>query len=211
MSLETLESPCEAMNALASGGSREENSIALDIGTVLRRLRKQRGLSLNDLAQLCGVSRSMLSQMETGRSIPSVLVLCKVARTFDVPVTVFLKSQDEDLPSFLSGEETPLRISADGKCAWRSLMPEAGGRKTEFYELTLRGGGIEKVQPYPQSVRATLALNEGSLLVALGGRRHQLAEGDVIEFSAHLPHAYINPGRAEALAYLVLRHPQKAA
>jgi len=210
MSLHALETPFETANTLADMmSSREEDSIALGIGKVLRELRKQRELSLNELAQLSGVSRSMLSQMETGRSIPSVVVLCKIARTFDVPVTVFLKSESDEQPCFLSGEETPLRISADGKCAWRCLMPDGQERKTEFYELTLRGGGIEKVAPYPQGVRANLALNEGSLLVALGGRRHRLTAGDVFEFAASAPHSYINPGSAEALAYLVLRHQQR--
>jgi len=211
MNLQALESFYQPVDNMASrgGSEREEGSIAQGIGKVLRELRKQRELSLNDLAQLSGVSRSMLSQMETGRSIPSVVVLCKIARTFDVPVTVFLKSEASEQPSFISGEDTPLRISADGKCAWRALMPEGQERKTEFYELTLRAGGIEKVAPYPQGVRANLAISEGSLFVALGGQRHRLGAGDVLEFSASQPHSYINPGSAEVLAYLVLRHQQK--
>lgn len=184
----------------------EEDSIALGIGKVLRELRKQRELSLNELAQLSGVSRSMLSQMETGRSIPTVVVLCKIARSLDVPVTVFLKSDHADKPNFLSMEETPLRISADGKCAWRTLLPEGSERKVEFYELTLRAGGIEKVTAYPQGMRASLAVSEGGLFVALNGRRHRLTTGDVLEFSASTPHSYINPGDVKALAYLVLRH-----
>jgi transcriptional regulator with XRE-family HTH domain len=210
MSLHVLASACPPPVIDADAMTvREEDSIALGIGKVLRELRKQRDLSLNDLAQLSGVSRSMLSQMETGRSIPSVVVLCKIARSFDVPVTVFLGPESGEQPSFLSGEETPLRISADGKCAWRSLMPEGHERKTEFYEITLRGGGIEKVAPYPQGVRANLAVSEGSLFVALGGQRHRLTAGDVFEFAASAPHSYINPGPAEALAYLVLRHQQR--
>ncbi len=211
MSLHALKSHYETVNPLEEMSSREEDSIAQSIGKVLRELRKRQELSLNDLAQMSGVSRSMLSQMETGRSIPSVAVLCKIARTFDVPVTIFLKDEGSEQPNFLSSEETSLRISADGKCAWRSLMPEGQGHKTEFYELTLRGGGIEKVSPYPQGVRANLAVSEGCLSVALGERRHRLTTGDVFEFSASQPHAYINPGNSKALAYLVLRHQQRLA
>ncbi len=210
MSLHALDSQYETANALMETGGLEEDSIALGIGKVLRELRKRRDFSLNDLAQLSGVSRSMLSQMETGQSVPSVLVLCKVARAFDVPVTAFLKAESDEQPSFLSGEETPLRISADGKCAWRSLMPEERhGRGAEFYELTLRGGGIEKVPAYPQGIRANLAVSVGSLFVGLRGRRHRLVAGDVFEFAASVPHSYINPGNTEALAYLVLRQPQR--
>jgi transcriptional regulator with XRE-family HTH domain len=206
MNLHVLERFSEPLEKAEVGGMREEISIAQSIGKILRDLRKRRELSLNDLAKLSGVSRSMLSQMETGRSIPSVLVLCKIASTFDVPVTVFLESEGGKRPTLLSAEETPLRISADGKCAWRSLMPGGQERKTEFYELTLRGGGIENVPPYPQGVRANLAVSKGSLVVVLDGRRHQLAEGDVLEFHARDAYALINSGNMEALIYLVLRH-----
>lgn len=186
---------------------REEDSIAIGIGKVLRELRIYKGLSLNNLAQLSGVSQSMLRQIETGRSVPSVLVLCKIARSLDVPVTVFLKSEVGEPPKFLSAEETPLRISAGGKCAWRTLMPDGPEGKTEFYELTLRAGGIERVEAYPEGVRANLAVREGWLLVALQERRYRLGAGDVFEFGVGLPHSYINPGKTEVLAYLVLNPP----
>lgn len=185
----------------------EENSIARSIGAILHDFRKQRELSLSDLAQLSGVSRSMLSQIETGRSVPSVVVLCKIARTFNVPVTVFLKNELEERPTLLNAEETPLRVSADGKCAWRSLMPNQHENKTEFYEITLSGGAIEKVEPYPLGTKAILAVSEGSLMIALGGQRHCLSEGDVFEFQAKLAHSYINPGTHNALLYLVLQFP----
>lgn len=210
MSLHTLESAAVPSATEAETFSMpEEDSFAKDIGKNLRELRKRRDLSLNDLAQLSGVSRSMLSQMETGRSIPSVLVLCKIARSLEVPVTFFLRLENDEQPSLISGEETPLRISAEGRCAWRTLWPEKREHKTEFYEITLRGGGIEHVPPYPPGVRANFALSQGSLCVALGGRRHWLSAGDVFEFAASMPHSYINPGSTEALAYLVLHHPQR--
>lgn len=207
MSLHLLENTaCPPAPPMEEADLREEDAIALGIGRVLRELRKQKGLSLNDLAHVSGVSRSMLSQMETGRSVPSVVVLCKIARGLEVPVTAFLKSAEGEAPSFLSAEQTPLRISADGKCAWRTLTPGDRDRHAEFYEVSLRAGGIEKAPPYPQGVRANLAVSEGLLLVAIGGQRHRLAAGDVLEFAAGAPHSYINPGNGEALFYLVLHH-----
>jgi transcriptional regulator with XRE-family HTH domain len=183
-----------------------EEKLAQAIGNVLRELRKQRGFSLNELAQLSGVSRSMLSQIETGRSVPTVLVLCKIAQSFDVPVTTFLKTDSAESPLLISGEETPLRISADGRCAWRTLTPENSGRKIEFYELTLRAGCIEHVPAYSIGTKANLAVNEGWLVVAINSRRYQLTTGDVLEFSANTPHSYINLSEKKALAYLVIRH-----
>jgi transcriptional regulator with XRE-family HTH domain len=207
MSFHTLESCLTSVDKAEDYRAHEEGPIAQTIGKVLHDLRKQRGFSLNDLARLSGVSRSMLSQMETGRSTPSVAVLCKIARTFAVPVTAFLGAEETEHPALLSAEQTPLRVSADGKCAWRSLMATQQERKIEFYEITLQAGGIEKVASRPPGTKAILAVSAGYLLVALGGLRHRLDEGDVFEFPASVAHSYINPGHDQALLYLVLQLP----
>src|SRR3954468_527199 len=55
------------------------------VGRNLRRLRIQRGHSLERLAKLSGVSRAMLSQIELGRSVPTVNLLWKVVQALDVP------------------------------------------------------------------------------------------------------------------------------
>jgi transcriptional regulator with XRE-family HTH domain len=185
--------------------AHEERPIAQSIGRVLHDLRKQRGLSLHDLSRLSGVSRSMLSQMETGRSIPSVVVLCKIARTFAVPVTVFLKTKEAECPTLSSAKDTPLRVSADGKCAWRSLMATRQERKIEFYEITLQAGCMEKVPSYPPGTKAVLTVSAGCPVVALDGLRYRLNPGDVFEFPASVAHAYTNPGDGKALLYLVLQ------
>jgi len=208
MSFQTLDS-CLRSVAETKDYNDEEGSIALTIGHVLHDLRKQRNLSLNDLARLSGVSRSMLSQIEIGRSVPSVIVLCKIARTFDVPMAAFLGPEVIAGPIRLSAEETPLRVSPDGKCAWRSLIQNKLDRKTEFYEVTLLGGAIEKVAAHPLGSKTTVAVNEGSMVVALAGLRHPLNEGDVFEFQSNIAHAYINPGNDQALLYLVLQLPRQ--
>ncbi|MFZ4698811.1 MAG: XRE family transcriptional regulator [Candidatus Methylumidiphilus sp.] len=207
MSFQTLESyPVEAEKA-ESQMAHEEDPIARSIGKVLHNLRKQRELSLNDLARLSGVSRSMLSQMETGRSIPSVVVLCKIARTFDVPVTVFLGTETLESPFLVRGKETLSRVSAGGKCTWRTLTEIKRERKFKFYEISLRGGGVEKVSPHPPTTKAILAVSTGHVLLDLDGQSHRLHEGDVFEFPACVAHTYINPTHEYALLYLILQLP----
>jgi hypothetical protein len=113
--------------------------------------------------------------------------------------------------TLVSSEDSVLRVSADGKCAWRSLMPENAQRKIEFHEITLRGGCIEKVAAYPEGSWANLTVNEGSFLVVFGGRRQLLSSGDSLQFAASLEHSYVNPGNSNALVYLVVRLPVMGA
>jgi transcriptional regulator with XRE-family HTH domain len=184
--------------------------MARSIGRALRDLRKQRGLSLNDLARASGVSSSMLSQVENGRSTPSVAVLWKIAKALDVPVNRFLRDWEAPArPILLRGRETPLRISARGQCAWRTLQPSGPPRKMEFYEITLRGSGVEEIPAASEGTWANLALAAGEIVVSLGHFRQGLRPGDTLQFPADTAHALINPGRNEAVMYLVISPPRR--
>ncbi|MDF3025449.1 MAG: hypothetical protein K0R10_2810, partial [Alphaproteobacteria bacterium] len=62
------------------------------VGANLRRLRTKRGHSLERLAKLSGVSRAMLGQIETAKSVPSIGVLWKVAMALQVPFATLIAS-----------------------------------------------------------------------------------------------------------------------
>ena len=61
------------------------------VGVNLARLRAERQLSLDAFARASGVSRAMLAQIESARSVPSIKVLCKVAGALKVSVAAFLR------------------------------------------------------------------------------------------------------------------------
>ena len=64
----------------------DDDVISLCVAHNLQRLRSKRHLSLDGLARACGVSRAMLAQIESGRSVPSIKVLCKIAKGLKVSV-----------------------------------------------------------------------------------------------------------------------------
>ncbi|HEX5035990.1 MAG TPA: helix-turn-helix transcriptional regulator [bacterium] len=59
-------------------------------GKNLRRLRRQRGLSLDRLAEVSGVSRAMISHVELGQSAPTIVTLDKIAKGLGVSIMSFL-------------------------------------------------------------------------------------------------------------------------
>lgn len=188
----------------------EDIDMARSIGRILRDLRKERGQSLNELSLASGVSTSMLSQIENGRSTPTVAVLWKIAKALDVPLARFLQTYESSARAvLLRGQETPVKISGAGLCSWRTLSPDAPNRRAEFYEIVLRGGGVEEVPPIEEGW-VNLALVSGEVIVALGNRRYPLRPGDTLQFSANLPHAYQNPDREEALMYVVVSRGRSA-
>jgi DNA-binding XRE family transcriptional regulator len=70
----------------------------IDIGGVIRanllKLRLERGLSLGELAELSGASLSTLEDLASGKSFPSVELLWKLGRVFDVPCTAFIEESE---------------------------------------------------------------------------------------------------------------------
>src|SRR6476469_303745 len=71
------------------------------VGENLRRLRTQRGLSLEKLAQQSGVSRAMLGQIELGQSAPTINVLWKVASGLGVTFSALITAQQRSGPLVL--------------------------------------------------------------------------------------------------------------
>lgn len=66
-------------------------SINTVIAKNLNRLRNERNLSLGQLAELSGVSKVMLSQIEKGDSNPTVNTIWKIASGLNVPYTAILE------------------------------------------------------------------------------------------------------------------------
>src|ERR1700710_1329985 len=78
------------------------------VGVNLRRLRSKRGLSLQRLAQQAGVSRAMLSQIELGRSTPTISLMWKISQALDVTFSAFLTTQQGRTPVVLSAQSCKL-------------------------------------------------------------------------------------------------------
>jgi transcriptional regulator with XRE-family HTH domain len=171
------------------------------IGRTLRDLRRQRGLSLSEVSEAAGVSTSMLSQVENGRSTPTVVVLWKIAHAFDVPMTRFLADFEAVEPAtVLRRQEAPVRISGQGRCIWRNLAPDA---ERGFFELTLKEQASEEVPALAERDWTFVAVIRGEVAVTLDGHRYALGAGDVLKLAARLACSIGNPGTGEAVLHLV--------
>jgi rhodanese-related sulfurtransferase/transcriptional regulator with XRE-family HTH domain len=172
----------------------------------LRALRMQRGLSLDVLAGLSGVSRQTLGQIEIGRTVPTVATLWKIANAFDVPFSVLLARPVDRSTRLLRESKAKRLVSADGRFSSRALfLPDDRG-KVEFYELWLAGHGREDAEPHAPGTREHLMVTSGRLTLEVGPETFELARGDAIVFTADVRHAYANPASEECRMNLVMTY-----
>jgi transcriptional regulator with XRE-family HTH domain len=178
------------------------------VGGHLRRLRGRRGLSLERLAQASGVSRAMLSQVELGRSTPTVNVLWRIARALQVPFSALVAEPEVRRHAVLRHREGKVLSSHDGAFTSRALFPFDEPRRVEFYELRLAPGAVEPAAAHPPGTSEHLAVSAGRVQIEVGGERTDLLTGDALVFLADRPHAYANTGRDEAVLYLVMTYTE---
>jgi transcriptional regulator with XRE-family HTH domain len=176
------------------------------VGRNLRKLRTERGLSLEGLAQASGVSRAMLGQVELGQSAPTINVLWKIAHAVDVPFSALLNGQQTPGVQLLKAVDAKRLLSHDGSFSSRALFPFDSPRRVEFYELTIAPNGLERANPHAPGTIENLVVARGSAEVEVEGKVHLLSTGDAILFEADVAHQYRNTGKSEAVLYLVMTY-----
>lgn len=170
----------------------------------LKLIRHTKGYSLDKLANRCGVSRAMLSQIEQGKSVPTISVLWKIANGLSVPFSELLKEKKQEGVHVMKAEHSKVLFSNSKVFASRALFPFLGNRKTEFYELILKPGGHEVAEPHKTGTTENIVVVTGKLRLRVGEKVVELDPKDSVFFKADVPHEYSNPTDNETLMYLVM-------
>jgi transcriptional regulator with XRE-family HTH domain len=201
--------PSATPSATTSHPTTESTDLAPVVGSNLRRLRTRRGLSLERLAQISGVSRAMLGQIELGQSAPTINVLWKIARALEVTFSALISARTQSGALVLRSSESKILTSKDRSFSSRALFPFDEPRRVEFYELRLAAASVEEADAHPPGTSENLVVTAGTIEIDVAGDTHRLEAGDSILFEADTPHAYRNAGRVEAVMYLVMTYAEE--
>jgi transcriptional regulator with XRE-family HTH domain len=183
-----------------------------DIGSQLsrrvRELRNEKGWSLEALARISGVSRSMLSQIERNQANPTLAVTLRIARAFEVELGDLVPNPDAtSLIEVVRAGDRAYHYRSDGDCRIRTLSPLHMEKDVEFYEVRLAQGGSLRSAAHFKGTREFLTVQKGKLRVESGGYIEDLNAGDSASYRADVDHALINTGRGESLILLVDIYP----
>src|SRR3954447_15381428 len=99
----------------------EETDVATHIGPRVRALREAMDLSLRDLAQRCGVSAPMLSQVERGETSPTLAIASRIASGLDLSLSQLLRLDESGTVSVVRAQER--RQGGKGRHRYEILTP----------------------------------------------------------------------------------------
>ncbi|WP_230170317.1 XRE family transcriptional regulator [Rhizobium sp. CECT 9324] len=192
---------------MESGGDEFEKTVA----ERLRALRAERGLTLDALADLSGVSRAMISRVERAEASPTAALLARLCSALGVSLSVFFDTKTR--------KASPLARRAD-QPVWRD--PDSGYLRRAVSSPTGTGAGsgsavdiIEVEFPAGAEVRFPGRLTrrnqtqhvwvfDGEIVMTVGEEVHHLSAGDCLFMNVADVHGYRNPGTVAARYAVVI-------
>ncbi|MBB3903731.1 helix-turn-helix domain-containing protein [Methylobacterium brachythecii] len=171
----------------------------------VRRRRKERDLSLEQLATLSGVSRSMISKIERAEAVPSTTVLSRLAEALGVTFSRLMAPATESEVLLIPASRQPvLRDEASGFLR-RCISPVLPGRGIDWVLNTLPPGATTgEFVAHRRGVSEYIYVLKGRLRASVGERSFVVEEGDSLYFEADAGHAFTNLGTEPCQYFLVI-------
>ena len=177
------------------------------IGERIRRLRLKRSMGLVELGQRTGLSASFLSQLETGRVIPTIRNLAKIALVFEKDLAYFFR-QERPLAFRTSRKSDRVRLSRSSKAGARFVSESMSALIPDRRMVPCVAEFFPGEQPCDftpkifQGIEFVYVLN-GSLCLTTPNERQSLDSGDVGWIDGRTARQYVCEGQESAKAMIV--------
>jgi transcriptional regulator with XRE-family HTH domain len=172
----------------------------------IKRFRERGGFTQQELADLSGVPRPTIANLESGTANPTVSVLIRVGGSLGATLEELVSGSS---PRAAVHRARTLPERKRGGALIRRLIPE-GFRPAEFERVEIAPGGKLGARPEAPGSREFIACEVGELDVVLSGEALRLSPGDVAAVEADRPRDYSNRGRKTAIAYRLLAASPRA-
>jgi transcriptional regulator with XRE-family HTH domain len=164
------------------------------VGAMLRKLRRQRGLTVESLAATAGISAGLISQLERGIGNPSFSTLFKLAYTLEVPLGAFLTDPADATNRKVVRKEERRRLELPGEALAYELLTPDLQRDLQVLLARIPPKFENAGQPFRHPGEECLHVLSGRIEIFVGAdERYELAEGDSITYDSNTPHWYRNP------------------
>lgn len=178
------------------------------IGPVIQHERKRRRLTLEQLAGMSGISKSMLSQIERGEANPTFAVLWSLTQTLGIEFSDLVAggavARSTGAIEIVSAAHTPEIRSADKLCTLKILSPPRLAGHAEWYEIEIAPGGQLMSAPHTQGAFEHLSAWTDGFTITSGEVSEHLKAGETGRYRADVAHGIANRSDHPARGLLVV-------
>ncbi|MCP5515613.1 MAG: helix-turn-helix transcriptional regulator [Spirochaetales bacterium] len=180
----------------------------LPIGTTIQEIRKDRKMTLGVLSEKSGVSKAMLSQIESDKVNPTIATVWKIATGLGVDINELTRVISVTKRNFTLTKKDEISIlNCDQEGVHiRTLTPVTMIDDLEMYLITFEPESELKSLPHFHGTEEFLTLLEGELLVKAGESNTVMNKGDFLAYHSDIDHSITNTGASKAVLHMVVRY-----
>jgi transcriptional regulator with XRE-family HTH domain len=173
------------------------------ISNNLKEIREQRNLSLDQLAELTGVSKSMLRQIETGRSSPTIATIWKIANGLRLSFTTLVSKRHPDVAIMDFKGSKPLTAKSE-RYRLFPLTPFDPEHAFEIYYVEIEPKTTFEGEPHEGNVEEYVFVMQGRLEITVEENHYSVNANQFIRFIANRPHKYFSAGKEKVSAIMMI-------
>lgn len=176
-----------------------------NIGVIIKKVRTERGLTLEDTSNLTGVSKAMLGQIERGESNPTITILWKISTGLKISFSELLSSKTNDYEPISLNDIEPL-YESDEKMILYDVFPFNPVAGFEYFYIKLLPGAEHVSEPHINSTSEYVVVTEGTLLLKVDGKPYELIAPSALAFKSNIEHSYNNPYDTEVIFQNIVKY-----
>lgn len=166
----------------------------LELGGKIKQMRNQKGLTQEELADRCELTKGYISQLENDLNSPSIATLTDILSALGSNLSEFFREEAKEKVVF--GKEEYFEKDADG-VLWKWLIPNAQKNMMEPVLVEL-AEGVSTSGDIPHEGEEFGYVLEGRIAVVLGNKQYICKKGEAFYYSAGKPHSILNKGKGKA-------------
>jgi transcriptional regulator with XRE-family HTH domain len=178
------------------------------VGRRVRAARAARGWTLDQLAEISGVSRRMVVNVESGRANASISTLLRLATALHVSLADLVSDTSEAAGVVVTAREGRQPLWR-GESGGQAVMVAAAGTPDmlELWDWVLEPGEVYESEPHRPGTRELIHVISGQVRLTVGAEVHDLRTGAAASFPGDVAHAYANAGRRPARFAMTVFEP----
>ncbi|MES2063633.1 MAG: XRE family transcriptional regulator [Bacteroidota bacterium] len=183
-----------------------EDDVLIQISNRIKDKRREKNITVQELASRANVSKGLISQIENSRTIPSLIVLIDIIKALEIDLNIFFKDID-------AGKNFPLIIRRQSEYHHFEKEHAEGFHYQRIFTQSIKNSTVDIVilelepnasrpQVETEAYEYKYILN-GTIEYQLGEDTHTLNQGDSMLFDGRIPHTPKNKGKEKASMLVV--------
>jgi transcriptional regulator with XRE-family HTH domain len=178
----------------------------MDIGKKIKELREKRGLTMKRLSELVSCTPSLISQLEKGKTDPSISTLKKIADALNVNIVDFFSFESSENDVITRSDKRVVMQLPRWDARIQSLIRAIGKKRMQaFYTVIKPGGGSHGL--YSHDGEEFGIVLKGEMELMLENKIYKVGENDSFYFSSQIPHDWNNNGNQDVEVVWVITPP----